>query len=109
MNENKNKTEISLLGQRFSVRSEHSPEYIQQLAQTVATQAEKIRKSTNSLSTHQLAILTCINLADQLQQNQTELNVLRQAAKTQIEQTILEVDQLIAKLNEREKSPNPIY
>lgn len=66
----KRKYEVSLMGQRFTLRSERDEEYVQNLAKFVAQQIEEIRRKTRTVSTHQVALLVALNLADQLfQQN----------------------------------------
>ena len=77
----KRKVEVSLLGQRFTVRTERDDEYVAALARHVSRQLEDIRKQTRAVSTHHLALLVSLNLADQLFQKEEEFLRLKQEMK----------------------------
>lgn len=62
----KRKVEVSLLGQRFTVRSDKDEAYLHQVASFVNRKFEELRRQTRTASSHQLALLVAMNLADEL-------------------------------------------
>lgn len=82
MTNTKRKVEVSLLGQCFAVRTDRDDEYVASLARHVGKQLDDVRKQTRSVSTHHLALLVSLNLADQLFQKEEELLKLKQAMRT---------------------------
>lgn len=95
---NKKRIEVSLLGQRFTVRSEKTEEYIQAVAKYVSGQLESLSKQTRSISTNQVALLTSLNLADQLMQKEEELHRLKTELKERTQAALKEVDDALSLL-----------
>jgi cell division protein ZapA len=62
----KKKVDVLLMGQRFSVRSDRDEGYIDSIARTVNQQLDDIRRNTRTVSTHHVALLAALNLADEL-------------------------------------------
>lgn len=58
--------EIKVFGQTFSVKTDAEEEYLQRVAQYVNEKMEEILKKTRSVSTMNVAILTALNIADDL-------------------------------------------
>ena len=58
--------EVSILGQRLRVRTDEQPEYIEELARFVNEKMEEVKRKTRSVSTHSLAMLAALNIADEL-------------------------------------------
>lgn len=58
--------EIKVFGQTFSVKSDADEEHIRAVADYVNKKMEEILKKTKSVSTLNVAILTALNIADDL-------------------------------------------
>jgi cell division protein ZapA len=58
--------EIKVFGQTFSVKTDVEEAHIQAVAQYVNEKMEEILKKTRSVSTLNVAILTALNIADDL-------------------------------------------
>ena len=66
----KRKVEVSLLGKRFTVRSDKDEAYLHALANFVTRRFDELQHSTRMQSTHDVALLVALNLADELFQQE---------------------------------------
>ncbi len=58
--------EIKVFGQNYTVKTDAGEEYIQEIARYVNEKMEEVLKRTKSVSTLNVAILTALNIADDL-------------------------------------------
>ena len=58
--------EIKVFGQTFSVKTDAEEDHLQAVAQYVNGKMEEVLKKTRSVSTLNVAILTALNIADDL-------------------------------------------
>ena len=58
--------EIKVFGQTFSVKTDAEEDHLQAVAQYVNEKMEEVLKNTRSVSTLNVAILTALNIADDL-------------------------------------------
>ncbi|MGO8989203.1 MAG: cell division protein ZapA [bacterium] len=58
--------EIKVFGQTYTVKTDAEEDYIQEVAKYVNEKMEEILKKTKSVSTLNVAILTALNIADDL-------------------------------------------
>jgi len=58
--------EIKVFGQTFSVKTDAEEDHLQSVAQYVNEKMEEVLKKTKSVSTLNVAILTALNIADDL-------------------------------------------
>jgi cell division protein ZapA len=58
--------EIKVFGQTYTVKSDAEEDHIQEVAQYVNEKIEDVLKKTKSISSLNVAILTALNLADDL-------------------------------------------
>lgn len=58
--------EIKVFGQTFSVKTDAEEDHLQAVAQYVNEKMEEVLKKTRSVSTLNVAILTALNIADDL-------------------------------------------
>lgn len=72
------KVEVSLFGQRFVVKTERNEEYVYALVRRVNKILEDIRKQTKVSSTHHVALLAAIHLADCLLHKEEEVIKLQE-------------------------------
>lgn len=70
------KVEVDIYGTKHSVRGEGSPEYIRGLAHEVDKKMRLLAERFPRLSVEQLAVLTALNLADELAKLREEQEAL---------------------------------
>ena len=58
--------EVKILGQRYKVRSDEGEDYIKSLAQFVNEQILQVQRSSQTVATHNVAILAALHIADDL-------------------------------------------
>ncbi len=58
--------EIKVFGQTYTVKTDAEEDYIQEVAKYVNEKMEEVLKKTKSVSTLNVAILTALNIADDL-------------------------------------------
>ncbi|CFX54971.1 Cell division protein ZapA-like [Syntrophomonas zehnderi OL-4] len=80
-----NKVTVNIYNEEYVVRGNENPEYMQMLGAYVDRRMRMIAQRNHNLSTNKVAVLTALNLAD-------ELNKLQE-----------DYDQLIKKLEEEKK------
>jgi cell division protein ZapA (FtsZ GTPase activity inhibitor) len=81
----KRKVDVTLLGERFSVRSDKDEGHLHALAAQVSRRFEELRRHAKSATTQQLAILLALNLADELSQAEERAAHTREAARAATE------------------------
>ncbi|MCP4501559.1 MAG: cell division protein ZapA [Deltaproteobacteria bacterium] len=84
----KRKVEVTLLGKRFTVRSEKDEAYVHTLANFVARRFEELQRSTRTVSTHDLAILVALNIADDLFQAEERASDNREEVQSRTERLL---------------------
>src|SRR5688572_22507774 len=106
----KKKVEVLLMGQRFTVRSDRDEKYIDQLSRAENEQFDDIRRNTRTISTHHVALLAALNLADELARTKEmlaqaqeslstekgEMDALRQNLTEKAHATLQEVESALA-------------
>ncbi len=96
----KRKVEVNLQGQLFTLKSDKSDEYLQGLAAFVTERLEDIRTNARIASSHNVAMLLCLNLADQLFGKEQELSNLKNSLEARTEEALREVQNVLAMLPE---------
>lgn len=74
-------TEVYILGQKYVVRGEESPEYIGQLAQFVDEKLKEVYGHSPNITPLKAAILTALNIADELHKVKREYHVVSESIK----------------------------
>ena len=82
MTENKNKVEVEIFGEEYAIKANLSANYMKKLAEYVDTKMLEIAETNQHQGVHKIAILTAINLTDEIFNLQRELN----HAKAKLEQ-----------------------
>ena len=65
-------TTVKIFGKDYPIASDQNPEYIQRLAEFVDKKMNEIAESGDSLSTSRVAVLACLNIADELMRTKNE-------------------------------------
>jgi cell division protein ZapA (FtsZ GTPase activity inhibitor) len=95
----KKKVEVSLLGQRFHVKTQRDEIYIQNLAKDLTRQIEDLREQTKAVSTHHIALLLALNLADQLHTQKEQLEQLQVTIKERTNAALNDVKEALSELS----------
>lgn len=104
--EEPNKAVVRIGGREYTMRGFVSEEYIHKVAIYVDKKMEEIEKRQPALSTTMLAVLTAINLADEIMQQREEIERLRQELKELKEMNELNESKGPNKQSERQRTVN---
>jgi cell division protein ZapA len=74
--------EIKVFGQTYTVKSDAEEDHIQAVAQYVNEKMDEVLKKTRSVSTLNVAILTALNIADDLMKERGEKMALLREVET---------------------------
>jgi len=72
---------VEILGTRLHLKSRNDPDAVMQACQMVHEQAEEIRKHAPTAPSLQIALMTAINIADELMREQNGRKVIDNAAR----------------------------
>jgi cell division protein ZapA len=74
--------EIKVFGQTYTVKTDAEEDHIQEVARYVNEKMEEVLKKTRSVSTMNVAILTALNIADDLlKEKERRIALLREIEK----------------------------
>ena len=65
-------TKVEIFGEKYTLRADAETEHIQRVAQYVDGKFSEVAKSSPTLSTSKMAILTSLNIADELIRSEEE-------------------------------------
>ena len=106
----KRKVDVTLLGERFSVRSDKDEGHLHALAAQVSRRFEELRRHAKSATTQQLAILLALNLADELAQSEERAAHTRDAARAVTEGLLQKLTAALAAVDaESEHEPDEAH
>jgi cell division protein ZapA len=88
----KKTTEISIMGQKFMIRSESNDDYVQQVASFVDEKIGEVMSSTKSVASLNVAILAAMNIADEYLKFRRERDEKSNQAERKIKDLIELVD-----------------
>lgn len=84
---------VEIFGERYTLRADAEPEHIQRVAQYVDGKFSEVAKSSPTLSTGKMAILTSLNIADELIQLEEEKERSERSILSKVGELISLVDQ----------------
>lgn len=73
---NKNRVHVKIFGEEYTMRGNASPDYMKRVAHYVDEKMRVVGQVNNRLGINKVAVLTAINLADELFQVRRELREL---------------------------------
>lgn len=68
---------VHIAGQRYVLRSDADDGYVQRVAELVDERFRTVQRTTRQVATHRVAILTALQLADDLLQERQKRSTLR--------------------------------
>lgn len=101
---NKHRSQISLLGQKFTVRSEYDEGYVSKLAHFVESEMATIRKNTSAGSNSHLSLLVALNLADRLFVLEAQMCKLKEETEEMLSVALGDLDEAIEQLQGQQKN-----
>ena len=90
-----NKVDLRIRGQEFSLKSDHDPEYLREVASFVDSKIEDIYQRTKIVDTHKLILLTAINIADDLFQIKEKLSKIQGEVEGRVDSLITLLDRTL--------------
>ena len=77
MDKNKCKVTVEIFGEAYTLKGDMEAETVRKIAATVDQRMRQLARSNSRLSVAKVAVLTALNLADDLMRAQDEVNRLR--------------------------------
>ncbi|MCR3921302.1 MAG: cell division protein ZapA [Firmicutes bacterium] len=74
--EDKNRVSVKIYGEEYTMRSPATPEHMRRLANYVDEKMKQVGQANNRLGINKVAVLTSVNLADELFRARRELREL---------------------------------
>ena len=68
---------VKVAGQTLTLKTDADPTYVESLARFVTAKIDEAKKSTRTVATQNLVLLTALNIADDLFQQRREESLLR--------------------------------
>jgi cell division protein ZapA len=84
--------EIKVFGQTYTVKTDAEEDYIQEIAKYVNEKMEEVLKKTKSVSTLNVAILTALNIADDLLKEKGKRIALLQEIEAKSKDLVEKID-----------------
>jgi len=75
------KTEVYILGQKYTIKGEKPPEYVESLAAYVDEKLRKVYEQNPNLTPLRAAILACFYVADELEETKKILEETKKKAE----------------------------
>lgn len=91
--------EIKVFGQTYTVKTDAEEDYIQEVAKYVNEKMEEILKKTKSVSTLNVAILTALNIADDLLREREKRTALLREVGAKSKDLVEKIDIKIGEWN----------
>ena len=88
------KVQVEIFGQTYSLKGGADNGYIRELAAFIDTRMRDIQKGTGTADGYRLAILTALNIAD-------ELHRLKSSHKDLYQETMISLDRILAMTGDR--------
>jgi cell division protein ZapA len=96
--------EIKVFGQTYTVKTDAEEDYIQEVAKYVNEKMDEVLKKTKSVSTLNVAILTALNIADDLLKEKEKRIVLLREVEAKSKDLVEKIDTKMGGM-ELEKTP----
>ncbi len=90
--DNERYVEIRVFGQTYTVKTDEEEDYVREVARYVNEKMEDVLKRTRSVSTLNVAILTALNIADDLLRERDRRIALLKAVETKSRNLVEEIE-----------------
>ncbi len=75
-------TEVYILGQKYALRGDEPPEYLEDLARLVDERLKEVYAHSPNITPLRAAILTALNIADEMHKIKKEYALISQSIKS---------------------------
>ncbi len=85
------RVDVEIFGKVYTIRGDKDPDYVRRVAEFVDRKMREISEVTDTVSTARIAILACLNIADELltlSQESEELKSLMRDLTRRVEEAI---------------------
>jgi cell division protein ZapA len=86
---------VEIFGEKYTLKADAETNHIQRVAQYVDGKFSEVAKSSPTISTSKMAILTSLNIADELIRQEEERESSERLISSKIEELISLVDQYV--------------
>ena len=86
------KVEVSVLGQTFTLRSDKEEAHLHRVAAMVNQKYEELKRQARTASTHELALLLALNLADELMTERADNDACNQAVQERTARALAKIN-----------------
>lgn len=80
--------QVEIFGQTYSLKAANDREYIRQLAAFVDARMKEVQKGTGTSDIYRIAILTALNIADELHRLRSQHGDLSRTAEASLDRLI---------------------
>lgn len=80
--------QVEILGQTYSIKAANDRGYIQELAAFVDARMKEVQKGTGTSDVYRIAILTALNIADELHRLRSQHDELKKTATSSLDHLI---------------------
>jgi len=91
--------EIKVFGQTYTVKTDAEEEYIQEVAKYVNEKMDEVLKKTKTVSTLNVAVLTALNIADDLIKEKEKRTALVQEIEAKSKDLVEKIDVKIGEMD----------
>lgn len=96
---------LELLGQRFTVVSDNDEASVRDLVDFVNRKLEEVRSASRRVQTDQIALLTALNIAEELFKERHSSNVLRRKVRERSVKLLGAIDSIAREMEAAEAGP----
>lgn len=87
---------VEIFGQRLGLRADGDAARLQEIARFVDTRMREVADRSSSVDTVKIAVLTALNIADELfQERETDQDVRQKRLEKQAERLVLKLEQVM--------------
>ena len=90
-----NQVNVKIFGQEFTIKGEDSPEYVEELSEFVDKKMREVASASSVITSHKVAILTAINIADELFRLRKEMGDQEEEIRGKIDGWIENIDKVL--------------
>ena len=80
------------MGQRFTIKSTEPREHVERVVEYITHQMKKVAKSQKTKSLHDIAILTLLNITDELFKSQVEVGTYKDRVVNKVKNILRLID-----------------
>jgi cell division protein ZapA len=86
---------VEIYGQTYNVQGEQDEAYVRQLAALVDEKMRSVAESTSTVDSLRVAVLTALNMADELQRLRASQEAVAEPVRTRVEHCVALVEKAL--------------